>query len=438
MVDFIFAATITFWFLSLLIGSTKIRTGRFYLPLAGFAGAVILTSLMTPTHGFSRVLIQAYLISLAVLTYNLVKSRHDIEKVWFAWSSTALITAISILVSVLLFYIADIKDSNVNPVLWDGGSLPVGNYPRVRGFFLNGNMTGNYLAISACFCFGLALLRKPKLYRLLLICGALMAFSALFTISTALGGLGLVIGLMMWALANRDPNLRFLKIALPLAIIGAAFLLIYAATYPRYIDSEITFEASPRWLAWKSSIVSVVKHPWFGNGLGAELADVHYHSYRGARQHLTDPHNVWLSVSGQMGVVGLIAFLALLVWLCRTTLVAFREGSRSIGARVGLGGALLVVVYQSFSCSLEDMRHVWILFGLVAATADIQLTEQVQNNSLRLSQTIINITPHPRLNPSPGSMVYFSKKVRNILDTTPPTAPHLAWQTRQRRSGLSP
>jgi hypothetical protein len=37
-----------------------------------------------------------------------------------------------------------------------------------------------------------------------------------------------------------------------------------------------------------------------------------------------------------------------------------------------LFGAFVVVLYQTMSGSVEDMRHVWLLFGLIAAATEVR------------------------------------------------------------------
>jgi O-antigen ligase len=370
--DALFGLVAVAWGLSLLLGGSTLRRGRFYLWLGLFFGAVCLTTAVSPARNLGRLLIEIYLIGLSVLAYNLVRTQEDLRRTWAVWTGTAAFTALAILVSVVLFYAAGLKDPKTNHVLWTAGSLPTGNYPRVRGFFLNGNMTGNYLAVSACFAFGLAAVYERH-RRLALAAGLGIGAASLFTLSTALGGLAIAVGLFAWLFQKGTRKSRWLLALLPLAAVFAAVLLGFTAAYPKRLETGVVLAASPRWLTWASSWHSFLLHPWTGNGLGAELADVHYDTPRGVHEHLTDPHNAWLSLAGQMGLLGLFAFLLLLAWLARGLKGLAMVGDRAAIARAALLGALAVIVYQGFSCSLEDMRHVWLLFGLVAGVAETEL-----------------------------------------------------------------
>jgi O-antigen ligase len=106
-----------------------------------------------------------------------------------------------------------------------------------------------------------------------------------------------------------------------------------------------------------------VHHPWLGAGLGKPLASVTFVAPSGAVQHLTDAHNVWLSVAGHMGVVGVIALGAVLV------VALGRHRPRLDAAPIPKALMLAFVgtfLYDGLTYSLEDTRHIWLLIGLLA------------------------------------------------------------------------
>jgi len=78
------------------------------------------------------------------------------------------------------------------------GSLPAGNYPRVRSFFANANMACNFLnvviaGLTASIRLGWL---RPPVY---LVMAVLITISALFTFSPGIGGFVLSIGMFYWA-----------------------------------------------------------------------------------------------------------------------------------------------------------------------------------------------------------------------------------------------
>lgn len=367
--DAFFALAGLAWVVSLLLGGHTFRRGR-SLPIFAvyFAGALIATAL-APQRSVSRIVIELYLVGLGVLAYNLVRTLDDVRRTFLVWTGTATFTAAAILLSVVAFYLIGLKDPDHNPILWKGGSLPGGNYPRVRGFFLNGNMTGNYLSMSACLSFGLAAISE-KYRKIALVAGLLACAASLPTLSTALGGLALAIGVFTWQFQTATQKSKALKALLPLGIAFAVLLGLYTAGYPKKTDAGWIVEPSPRWLTWNSSWGTFLKHPLFGNGLGVQLADVRYVTAQGAREHLTDPHNAWLNVAGQKGLVGLAIFLGVLGYLAKGAFPLAKSADSKAIVRTALFGAWLVIVYQAFSCSLEDMRHVWLIFGMLAGAIE--------------------------------------------------------------------
>ncbi len=379
--DAIFALAGLAWLVALLLGGVTLRRGRSLVFFGLFLLAALLTTALAPHRSPSRVVIEVYLVGLGVMSYQIVRDIEDVRRTWLVWTGTATFTATAILLSTVLFYVAGLKSSDINPVLWKAGSLPVGDYPRVRGFFLNGNMTGNYLALSACLAFGLAAVSERR-RRFAFWAGIAIAAAALPTLSSALGGLAIAIGVFAWLLQTATQKNKPLKALLPLAGLFAFLLLLFTAGYPKKTDAGMVIEASPRWLTWGSSFGSFLKHPLFGNGLGVELADVRYRTASGVHEHLTDPHNAWLSVGGQMGLFGLAVFVAMLAWFARGTRpVAIPSVARTTSGaaadprslvRIALFGTWIVIVYQAFSCSLEDMRHVWLVLGMLPGAVDAE------------------------------------------------------------------
>jgi hypothetical protein len=100
----------------------------------------------------------------------------------------------------------------------------------------------------------------------------------------------------------------------------------------------------------RASLRTVASHPVFG--VGPET-DPGLNKGTRARAHLTP-----VNVAGQLGVPGLLAFLALLVLL-------WRERPRPTDWFLWAGMAALLL--DGLANDIEYFRHLWVLFGLVAA-----------------------------------------------------------------------
>ncbi|MFL6769644.1 MAG: O-antigen ligase family protein, partial [Sphingomicrobium sp.] len=132
---------------------------------------------------------------------------------------------------------------------------------------------------------------------------------------------------------------------------------------------------SGRFLTWSAALAEFVAHPILGHGLGVDAVDVRYADPSGNLQQLTDAHNMILGIAAQAGVIGLIGLSALIVAAIRLT------SGGSDGLRLGLGLTFLnAFVYQGLSGSFEDTRHLWVLFGLLAAAARLPVIRPDGNN----------------------------------------------------------
>jgi O-antigen ligase len=82
---------------------------------------------------------------------------------------------------------------------------------------------------------------------------------------------------------------------------------------------------------------------------------------------LTDAHNVWLSVAAQEGIVGLLAFVSVVLFLLKGGGWFKSDASIHAGLTIAFIGAFL---YQRLSGSFEDARHIWVLMGMLAAVKE--------------------------------------------------------------------
>ena len=118
--------------------------------------------------------------------------------------------------------------------------------------------------------------------------------------------------------------------------------------------------------------------PYLGRGLGAQVTLHEWVSPTGFLQRLTDAHNIWLNIAAQHGIVGIAAFLALVVYLSRRISLLRADPSPSAIVKLGLGLAFVTaVLYQGLSGAFEDARHLWVLVGLIVC-ADEWLTMERQ------------------------------------------------------------
>jgi O-antigen ligase len=374
--DFVFVAAASAWLIAVAARRAEIRRSWFYLPLALYFGALIASALTSVDPRLSGIKLvgEAYLIGLAVLTFNLVSSLPCMRRAAKAWLAGTAITVMASMVGIGL-YSAGVRDHGINWALAGYGSLPPGNYPRIRGLFLNMNMACNYLCVS----FYLALIARslgwldPLRFRLLAIG---IWISSVFTFSPGLGGLSLGTGLWIWLSHRGTDRRRTGQVALVIGIVSALLFLVATAISPISRGQSGLFlpvlgrwiQPSPRLLCWQTALDTFMRHPILGLGVGTDVSSADYLAASGVMQHLTDAHNIWLSVAGQEGIVGLAALIGIVLFLGKGLKSSHGVWATDAVIRVGLAIAFVdAFLYQGLAGSYEDTRHLWVLMGLLAA-----------------------------------------------------------------------
>lgn len=383
--DFIFLVAFALWTLALVRGKTSIRQSRFYLFLFLYAVTMIVSTVFSTDFNRSAIKLagEFYLLALAVLTFNVVRNLTDLRRVFFAWSIGTILTIAASLAGFALFYIG-YKTKDENFALFQYGTLPVGNFPRLKALFDNANMACNYLSVSLMLVLIAGYFGWLKKLPSRFLQGGIW-FAAFFTFSPGIGGMFLAQGLWNWAKYRETEKQRFAFVSLLtgafLAIVFFAATVVHPDTANTDLDLRLpvvnyTIEPAARPLIWQQAIETINENPVFGSGLNADAASLMYTTLSDEPHYLTDAHNAFLSVAVQNGLTGLAAFAALIIFLlkCFLPLESF-ENPQAI-VKTGLGIAFVsAFLYQGLAGSFEDARHLWILIGLLAGFGERDISE---------------------------------------------------------------
>jgi O-antigen ligase len=377
--DFIFALTATLWMVRVMRGQASVRWTWFYVPLALYFAALSVSAVFSINLRQSAVKLvgEAYLIAVAVLTINFINSRDDLKRVLQAWLVGTAITAAVGVAGVVLFW-AGVRDPSINLALGGFGSLPQGQYPRLVALFENSNMLCNYLGVGLVM---LPLMRGlgwiGRAWHGLLSAGAWL--TAAFSFSPGLGGLLLSDGLFAWRRDRNDPRRRRLaRIRLAAgtaaAIVFLAALFVAPASRGRpsvqlpLVDRAV--EPSGRVTTWIGAMQTFLEHPVAGRGVGTAAARVTSLAAPIEVGMLRDAHNLWLSIAAQAGILGLAAFAAVAFHAWRSTRRSAKDDAHTALVKLGFRLAFLsVVLYQGIGGSFENARHVWVLMGLMVSSS---------------------------------------------------------------------
>ena len=340
---------------------------------------------------------QVYVLAIPLLVYVLIDTLAVLRRVILWWlAGTAVVAVVGVLS--LVVFLLDRQHPLLDITRFHFGTLPEGDYPRLRLTFLNANMLCNYLTVSLVLT--LAALRerwlKPLHAGLLVVA---VALCALFTISPGLGGVLLAGAFWAW-LALRDDRPRLAGMILAA---GAAAALLFVAvlavtpvihpTAPFVIrlPFDVTLAPSGRLMTWMDAAATFWSNPIFGKGIGTDAVWVLYRNPGGYLGTLTDAHNSYLSIAAQTGLVGLAGLVAVIAWAWRRSrpFRFNRDGGNSI--RLACGFAFLnALAYQGIGGSFEDARHIWFLFGLLLAASRIEAASHPVAGQRRSSETALS------------------------------------------------
>jgi O-antigen ligase len=376
LADFIFLVTFSIWLVSIFFKKTAFRFGNFYFPLILYFLALVFSTIFSNDlqHSFIKLLGEIYLIGLAVLSFNLIRSIKDAKKTVFVWLCA---TFVACLVSVITFAIFYIDPGNPYFLfaLSHQGTLPPGNYPRIQSTFLNPNMFCNYLNVSLMFvlaAYKLGWIKKT----VSMIFFIFFFIAAFFTLSPGLGGILLCLGLWFWLLFREKENFLYSKLSLWLGC-SAAFLFFIALLFApnenplspyRFNFLGKVIYPSERLLAWQASLQTLTENPVFGRGIGLDVVSILSVLASGQKHFVGDSHQLWLNVAGQAGIVGLAAICYLSYFFYKKVYPLELKNNPNKILRICFGLAFVgSFLYQGLGGSFENARHLWILIGLLGS-----------------------------------------------------------------------
>ena len=373
--DFIFTVTFLLFIIALIFKKIEFRRHGLYPLLLFYFAAMFLSACFSENvrSSFFKLLGEIYLLTLPVLTFNLVRDPDNLKKVFYAWLSATVVCVLIGFLTIFLFYF-DRENRLLRHTLFYYGTLPPGNYPRISSTFINGNMLCNYLSVGLMMLLisGKCGWINKKLFYLSLV-GIL--FCAFFTISPGLGGISLALGLWFWILLKNKTKL-ISKACLLVGISCASLFLFVAVIAPSphktaeflvnlpVIDKQIA--PSARTMTWIDSFHTFAENPFFGKGLGQNACNVNYFDLSGTMQVLNDAHNTPLNVAAESGIFGLSGILVIVFYLTKSKVLFDFADNHTDTIKAGLVIAFIsAFVYQGISGSFEDARHLWVLIGLI-------------------------------------------------------------------------
>lgn len=373
--DFLFLPV----FLCFLIGAAKKKFElkfHIFFALAAFYLFSIFISVvfsLNPKDSFIKFLGEIYLVLLAFVTFNFVGNIERAKKLTLAWLAGTIFVLLICLLTIFLFY-TGFNNSLAGYFLNHYGTVPVGNYPRLKATFFHSNMLCNYLSVSLMLAFAANKTGwlNPSFCKVLI--GLILIFS-FFTFSPGLGGIALGLGIFYWLIFKSAARIFLSKSSL---LSGAAISLVFFCllffamqkhpTAPfvyqiPFIEKE--FYPSSRVMVWTAALKTFQNNYWNGVGLDQDVCHVRYLNPSGVMEDLRDGHNTILNVSAQTGILGLISILTIIFFFLGK-IFNFKDMNSKSGVFYNCCGIAILsaFIYQGLSGSFEETRHLWVLFGI--------------------------------------------------------------------------
>jgi putative inorganic carbon (hco3(-)) transporter len=257
----------------------------------------------------------------------------------------------------------------------------------VGGMFENPNDLATALDLLLPFAVALTLISKGRARLFYLVCAAVLAIGVLFTLSRG-GFLGLIAasGVLLWKLGRS----RRLKTTLGVALICGILLAVMPGGYGARIatifntEQDQTGSAQLRSELMKRAASIAISRPIVGVGMG----NFHIYSIREKRAH-----NAYLEIAAELGVMGLIAYLILILAPLRSLHRIERRtmGMRSKSERemywlsVSIQAAFIAYLVCSFFSSIQ---YLWYLYYTAAYAVALKQIHAAEERATSISGTI--------------------------------------------------
>ena len=328
-----------------------------------------------------------------------------VSAIWAEYPAKSLETVTRYAPNAMLFVIVYSGCRSRTDVMWVIGALVIGTLisaayglavqtdpaaeGRLSGALGNANETGAVLAIGVALAAGLALaLRGKPWLRLAALAAVPMCLIALFLTDSRGGLLALGAVLAAGLLLARHARGKAL-IATVVAVLG---VVLYVTTFATPQAREHLLNESGggtgRTDIWTVGWRMVEANPVVGIGSGNySSSSVHYLLQPGVIRRddfIVDTpkvaHNTYLQVLAELGVVGLVLFLAILVYVVLSGLKAVRRfaeaGDREMemiarAVLVAIAGLFMACVFGS----REYSNQFWLLLSLAPALLGVAASE---------------------------------------------------------------
>lgn len=207
-------------------------------------------------------------------------------------------------------------------LLFLGYGLYLDHFTSER-FFLSGNSRGTFAGFIVILSLTLLVTRRGKFYhRLLYGAGFLLGLFALFSHSRG-AIVGFIAGIILWALLYLVKEFSWQRLVIAVVLLAVIFTAFYSSDaifsrFDRIMSYQDDSSITTRLQMWRTSLRLIRENPLLGIGAGnfnptalryvEEVLEENPWS-----SHHLHPHNLYLQIPLEQGIISLVIFLILVV-----------------------------------------------------------------------------------------------------------------------------
>jgi putative inorganic carbon (HCO3(-)) transporter len=251
---------------------------------------------------------------------------------------------------------------------------PMTGYKRIRASFVSPNDFAGWLIMVICILTGLLLGNYSRRFLVKRSGTGILVFGLLVCVGltySRAAWLGLLVGLIIIAwqrIAGLSKKEKSLSVLLITVLMISIFIIL-----PIRIKERAGYINSLRFLRWKQGLSIVKDYPVFGTGLSTYMSVSSRYPIVVKGQGEYYPHNSYLHLAAETGLVGLFCFLWILVSWYRLVTQALKKTTHPLllGLISGISAFLVHSFFETNLYSLQLAVLFWFMFGLALALVNL-------------------------------------------------------------------
>lgn len=362
--------------LRLALNQINLKKSEVFIPVALFVLSILFSLLRAKFIDYVQLYYQFSVIFLFFIVISIARDPAIIKRIIFSMVLSTFIVSVAAVIQFIL---------KENPQLFGfmfgnppGGILYPDEFYRSIGSFGQPNALGGFLVLSLPFV--ILFVQHPIKMKYPVIPAIMLFFVLLALFSTlsrsAILGFGAVIFLFLFFGGKRK---------LKLAVAGMIILLMLVSFFPvltNTIQSRFSnllageFDSHiVRLVLYQAAVKMFESSPLFGVGLGNFIVSQDILEVKGA-------HNVFLNILAELGLFGLVSFLAIPILVLKNNLKFLRQKKSGFLPSIALCSSLSIIgflvagLFDSLLHTFPISLYFWVIVALSLSAINLKKDEK--------------------------------------------------------------